>query len=381
MLKIAIIGCGKIADSHASQIARIAGCRIVAACDLEELMARQFAERFAVEQYFADVGQMLRTVRPDVVHITTSPQSHFALACQCLDAGSHVYVEKPFTLYTAEAEQLFALANEKGRKITVGHDDQFSHAARRLRQAVNDGYLGGPPVHMESLYCYDLTEPGYAKALLGDKTHWVRRLPGGLLHNVISHGIARLAEWFTTDQPRVIAHGFVSPMLRRLNETEIIDELRVILQEENRLTAYFTFSSQMRPSLHAFRLYGPKNGIMLDEDQQTVVRLPGSRLKSYAEKFVAPAMLAAEYLRNVKSNAGRFIQRDFHMKSGMKYLIESFYRSITDNTPLPIPQREILLTSQIMDGIFQQIKDGSARASLIQSPVSSVLTDKTTVNG
>ena len=46
MLKVAIVGCGKIADSHASQIQRIEGCEIVGVCDREPLMARQLYERF-----------------------------------------------------------------------------------------------------------------------------------------------------------------------------------------------------------------------------------------------------------------------------------------------------------------------------------------------
>ena len=51
----------------------------------------------------------------------------------------------------------------------------------------------------------------------------------------------------------MVAHGFVSPLLRRLQEEDIVDELRVIVAEEQRTTAYFTFSSQMRPSLHQLR--------------------------------------------------------------------------------------------------------------------------------
>src|SRR5207247_10284447 len=97
--------------------------------------------------------------------------------------------------------------NEKGLKLTVGHDDQFSHVGRRMRTLVQSGYLVGVPVHMESYYCYDFGEPGYARALLGDKQHWVRRLPGGLLHNVISHGIARIAEFLGSESPQVIAYG------------------------------------------------------------------------------------------------------------------------------------------------------------------------------
>jgi len=50
-----------------------------------------------------------------------------------------------------------------------------------------------------------------------------------------------------------------------------------------------------------------------------------------------------------------FLARDFHAMSGMKYLIESFYRSIVQGTPVPIPYREILLTARIMDAIFDQL--------------------------
>jgi predicted dehydrogenase len=356
MLKVAIVGCGKIADSHASQIRRISGCEIVAACDREELMAQQFCERFRVKRHFSDLTALLNEACPDVVHVTTPPESHFALGKQCLAAGCHVYIEKPFTLHTKEAEELIGLAEQNGLKLTAGHDDQFRHTARRMRQLVASGYLGGAPVHMESYYCYELTETStYAKALLADKQHWVRKLPGQLLHNIISHGIARIAEFLTTDTPQVIAHGFTSPLLASMGEKEIVDELRVVISEERRTTAYFTFSSQMRPSLHQFRIYGPKNGLLLDQDNETLIRLRGARYKSYLEQFVPPLALAKQYLGNVSWNARKFLANDFHMKSGMKCLIESFYLSITDGAPLPISYREILRTSRIMDAIFFQI--------------------------
>jgi predicted dehydrogenase len=359
MLKVGLIGCGKIADSHASQIGRIKGCEIVGVCDREPLMARQLYERFPIKQHYSDVSEMLSTARPDVVHITTPPASHFDLAKLCLEQGSHVYIEKPFTLNLRDAEALVALAGDKGLKLTAGHDDQFSHVARRMRALVQDGYLGGAPLHMESYYCYDLSSPGYAKALLSDKQHWVRRLPGQLLHNIISHGIARIAEFLDTDSPRVIAHGFVSPMLRDLGETEIIDELRVVISDERRTTAYFTFSSQMRPSLHQLRLYGSKNGLVLDHDQETLIKLRGKRFTSYGERFAPPLIFAKQEMGNLFTNLNTFLKRDFQMKAGMKYLIESFYRSIEDGTPLPLPYREILLTAKIMDAIFDQL--GSKR--------------------
>src|SRR5258708_2696019 len=133
MLKVAIVGCGKIADAHASQIQRIPGCEIVGVCDREPLMAKQLSERFPVKNCYGDLSALLGEARPDVVHITTPPQSHYEIATFCLQRGAHVYVEKPFTVYAHEADSLIALANDRGLKITAGHDDQFTHVARRMR--------------------------------------------------------------------------------------------------------------------------------------------------------------------------------------------------------------------------------------------------------
>jgi predicted dehydrogenase len=355
MLKVGIVGCGKIADAHALQIQQLEECKIVGACDNEPLMAKQFSERFAVKECFGNLAQLLAEARPDIVHITTPPESHFNLARICLENGCHVYVEKPFTVDAEEAQQLVDLANRNGMKLTAGHNYQFSHAARRMRDLIKNGYLGGPPLHMESYYGYDLGDPNYARTLLGDKQHWVRRLPGQLLHNIISHGVARIAEYLMADDPQVIAYGFTSPVLKAIGEVDIVDELRVIIFDE-KSTAYFTFSSQMKPTLHEFRIYGSKNGLILDQSHETVIRLRGSKFKSFADHFVPPVLIAKQHLENLFGNVKLFLARDFHMDSGMKCLIERFYSSIREDGPVPIPYREIVLTGKIMDAIFDQLQ-------------------------
>jgi predicted dehydrogenase len=368
VIKVGIVGCGKIADAHVLKIQKLVGCEIVGVCDREPLMARQLYERFPIKRYFTDVAELLSEARPDVIHITTPPASHFEIARLSLENRCHVYVEKPFTLNSTEAQQLVDLANRNGLKLTAGHNYQFTNAARRMRAIVESGYLGGTPTHMESYYGYDLGDRSYARALLGDKNHWVRRLPGRLLHNIISHGIARIAEFLSGDNPDVIAHGFVSPLLRSIGETEIVDELRVIISDVERTTAYFTFSSQMRPSLHEFRIYGPKNGLILDQTHEIVLRLRGAKFKSYADHFIPPLLFAKQHLGNLRVNFKSFLARDFHMDSGMKCLIESFYRSIRGEGPVPIAYREILLTARIMDAIFDQLKAGrTGNDPLLQS--------------
>lgn len=355
MLRIVIVGCGKIADQHAEHIVHIPGCQIVGVCDREELMAKQLQERLNVPAAFSDVQDLLDETKPDVVHITTSPQAHYSIAKICLEAGCHVFVEKPFTVNHKEAGELISLAEHKGLKLTVGHNAQFSHAANHMRKLVAEGYLGGPPVHVESYYCYDLSDAAYAKALLGDSYHWVRKLPGGLLQNTISHGISKVAEFLTADELKIISYGFTSGTLKSIGETEIIDELRVIVHD-GATTAYFTFSSQMRPSLHMLRLYGPKNGLIVDEQQQTVIKLRGTPRKSYLEQFLPPWDYARQYVGNALGNMKKFGKGDFHMEYGKKYLIRAFYRSITEGGPVPISYKQILQTSRIMDEIFSQLR-------------------------
>ncbi|HUS99861.1 MAG TPA: hypothetical protein VMY59_06035, partial [Candidatus Thermoplasmatota archaeon] len=270
----------------------------------------------------------------------------------------NVYVEKPFTIDTIEAEDLIKLASEKNLKITAGHNAQFTPAMIRMRELVRNDYLDGRPIHIESHYCYDFGDESYAKALLGDKNHWVRTLPGSLLQNIISHGISKITEFLSGDNPIVIAHGFTSTFLKNLGETDIIDEVRVIIQDEDSTTAYFTFSTQIKPVPHQLKLYGRKNSLIIDDDHQILIKIDEKNYKSYLRYFLPPFQYANQYLQNFGYNFAKFLQKDFHLPNdaGLKTLIELFYKSIENNAPLPLSYREILLTSKIMDEIFTQIK-------------------------
>jgi predicted dehydrogenase len=355
MMTVAIVGCGKIADDHIALIRSRPDCEIVAVCDREELMAGQLAERHQIRGVFSDVQTLLEETRPQVVHVTTPPQSHCDIARMCLVAGAHVLVEKPFTVNAAEAVELTSLADRLNLKITVHHDQQFTYPARRMHELIDKGYLGGRPVHVESYYGYDLGQASYAKALLGDKDHWVRQLPGGLLHNVISHGIAKIVEFLPTDSPTVIAHGFASEFVRAIGESGIVDELRVIVSDNTGFTAYFTFSSQFRPALHLFRVYGKTNGLEVDHDQQTLVRLPGARYKIFLEKIVPSWNLARQHMANFGGNIARFMRRDLHPRGGSLHLVHRFYDSILSGAPPPVSARDMVMTVAVMDEIFLQL--------------------------
>jgi len=354
MLRVAIIGCGKIADQHLLAIDRIPDCKVIAACDRELLMADQLAERFGVASCFSDAREMLTTARPDVVHVTTPPQSHFALGKQCLERGSHLYLEKPFTVTADEAEFLIGLATQNGLKITAGHNYQFTPPMLEMRRLTKEGFLGGEPVHLESYWSYDLSDLTYVGPMLGNRQHWVRQLPGQLLHNVISHGIAKLAE-FLDEVVEVNAWAEQSSQLRQLGGQEVLDELRVMIRDKKGTTAFFCFSSQLRPGLNLLRVYGPENSLVADILTGSLIRSRNRSFKSYLTYFLPPLLNAQEHLKAACANITNFVRQRLYQDFGMKELIERFYDTIRSGAPPPIRHREIILTARIMDEIFAQI--------------------------
>jgi len=361
VLRIAIVGCGKIADQHVQAIHRISDCTIVAVCDRELLMAKQLAERFGIAGCFSDLQEMLQAAAPDVVHITTPPQSHFSLATQCLENGCHVYLEKPFTVTAEDAKSLIALAESRGSKITAGHNYQFTLEMLEMRRLVGEGFLGGAPVHLESYWSYDLGDISYVGPVLGNRSHWVRQLPGQLLHNVISHGVAKLAEFLDGDLMQITAMAGQSPRLQSLAGDEVLDELRVLIRDRNGTTAFFCFSTQIK-GLNQLCVYGPANFLTADIITGSLVRNETRSYKSYLTYFVPPLKNVREHFRNAWSNMVNFLRQRLYQDFGMKELIERFYNSIRKGAPLPIPYREIVLTAKIMDEIFSQIYPAQKQA-------------------
>src|SRR5690349_1195269 len=354
MLRVAIVGCGRVADQHAAAIRRVRDCQIVALCDRELLMAKQLGERCHISQCFSDVDEMLQSATPQVVHITTPPQSHFQLARQCLEFGSHVYIEKPFTVTAAEAEHLIQLAEQRQLKVTAGHNYQFTLEMMEMRRLVEKGFLGGPPTHVESYWSYDLGDISYVGPMVSNPDHWVRRLPGQLFHNLISHGLAKVAEFLDDDITEIVATAHQSSQLGQLRAKEVLDELRVLIRDKNGTTAFFCFSTQIK-GVNQLRIFGPSGSITADIITGTAVRKSSRAYKSYLTYFIPPLQDAKEYLRNASFSVSNFLSRRLYQDFGMKELVERFYRSIQDEAAVPIPYREIILVARLMDRIFEQI--------------------------
>lgn len=345
-IRVALLGCGQIADAHLSQIQRIKFADLVGVCDSYEDLAYQAAARFKVPGCFTDLDDMLATTRPDVVHIATPAHTHATLSIKLLRAGCHVYVEKPFTLDVDEADEVLDVARETGRQVCVGHDQLFDPMWLRIRQMIARGAIGEVKF-VESILGYPI-DGNFGSLVAADPHHWVRQLPGGLFQNTISHPLYRITDLLPDPQPRLLGEW-----LRR-SPFDFPTELHMGLEGET-AGGSLTFSTRIPPQ-RITRVYGAKGMLAVDFDTQIIRREMRPRLPGAFAKLEAPLRHFSESCGNLFRNAWRFAWGDIHYFAGMKNLFESFYRSILFGDPTPVPPAEIRRVTAIMDQIFDHCR-------------------------
>lgn len=351
-LSAAIVGCGQIADGHVEQLRKL-GARVVAVCDRERLMAEQLASRFAVPAYYADFEEMLARERPDVVHITTPPQSHRALATRAMDLGCHVYVEKPLAPTAADARAIVEHAERLGRKLTIGYTYALDPPALDLMALVREGHIG-EPVHVESFFGYDLSG-NFGTAIFGNGGHWVHDLPGRLLQNNIDHLLNKLVDFIPDERPAIHAVGWVRRAQRYGDKRDAAhDEVRILIRGAA-VSAYATFSAHARPAAHFVRVYGTKNTAHADFVNRLVVLERRSHMPSAIGRVASGFAQTREYLRASLRNAGRFARSEFQFFAGLERLMGLFYESIANDTAPPIPYRDIVRLNDWIEEIIRQL--------------------------
>jgi predicted dehydrogenase len=350
-LRVAIIGCGQIADAHLQEIAKIPGAKVVAVCDREPDLAYQAAARFGVENQYQDVTALLTEARPDVVHVTTPPHTHFPVASQCISSGAHVYVEKPFALDGPETKRLLELAAAEHRLACVGHDHLFDPVWTNALRIVASGELGSI-VHIDSTQGYDAGGP-FGRLIQADPRHWIHRLPGGIFHNVISHAVCKVTPFITDDRPEVLAMAFGS-----LQTSSLPTELRVLVRGAT-TSAYISNMSLARPVRRAVRLFGTRSGLDLDFEGGVIRRMGASALPGAFGRIDVPVRQAVESARNTGRALAQFARSEIQYFAGMRALFTAFYDAIRTSGPPPIAYGEIQRVANLMDDIFAKARCGA----------------------
>lgn len=346
-LRVAIVGCGKIADAHVEQVRATGLAEVVAVCDREPLMAEQLALRMSIPGQHCDLAEMLATQRLDVLHIATPPDSHLALSRMAFEARCHVFLEKPVALTGAETREIIAAARASDRLLAVNYLYNYESPSLGLRRLLESGAVGDV-VHVESTYGYDLMGD-YGIAVLSDPGHWVHRLPGKLFHNVLDHIVCKLSMVMPRDEPLVHCSAYRRrPATGNPTIDALPDELRFSMFCGGVSSAGMV-SAHARPNSHTMRVYGARDSVALDFVGRTLVPVarqvqPGSIGRLFpaweqARRFAGCGM----------RNIGSFLRHEYHFFQGMRRLLDGFYRGIVTGAGPPIAYEDIQWSVDAID--------------------------------
>ncbi|MCC6492780.1 MAG: Gfo/Idh/MocA family oxidoreductase [Pirellulales bacterium] len=143
MIRLAVVGCGGAAwIGHLPWIWERPEVELTATCALDEVTARQAAQRWNGKSWYVDYGEMLSRERLDAVVIATPPDTHAELALSALERGLHVLIEKPMARTVAECDALIVAAERCGAILTVGHEKRFNPGFEAIKRIIEDGTLG-----------------------------------------------------------------------------------------------------------------------------------------------------------------------------------------------------------------------------------------------
>lgn len=144
-IKIGLIGCGNISEVYLKNMTQtFSNTEVVAVADWNLENAERRAAQFGIPHVAKTNEELLSMEDVQMVVILTIPSQHYPVCKAALEAGKHVYMEKPLALELEEGRELVALAQEKGVHLCVAPDTLLGANAQTVRKLLDDGFIGKP---------------------------------------------------------------------------------------------------------------------------------------------------------------------------------------------------------------------------------------------
>jgi len=185
-VKIAILGCGGMSGAHAGRYKENPDVEIVALCDVSSEIVEGYIERNLPDyspkpQVFTDYDAMLRESGADAVTIVTPHTMHFEHGLKAIEAGLHVFMEKPMVTDSGDAAKLKEAVEKAGKILVIGYNTPCTPAFRWLREAIRSGRYG----KLETVTGWQTQE--WAKATVGTWRQNAALSGGGQMYDSGAH--------------------------------------------------------------------------------------------------------------------------------------------------------------------------------------------------
>lgn len=143
MFRTAIVGCGGIAQTHATYLSKMDNVKIVGVCDILTERAEKLKNTYAQDaEIFDDYIKMLDTVQPDVLHVCTPHYLHCEMAIAALKRNIHVMLEKPVCINLAQVDELIKAEKESNAKICISFQNRYLLRNKKAKELITSGEAG-----------------------------------------------------------------------------------------------------------------------------------------------------------------------------------------------------------------------------------------------
>ena len=336
-----VIGCGAIAREHLVALANLDNVEVAAVCDLSPARAESTAERFGIAKWYCSYQELLANIRPDLVHITTPPSTHFSIAKSCLAVGLNVLCEKPITVNYPDFIELKRLAMQNRCVLMENHNFRFHSSIRRIDDLLSTGKLGDI-IDVQVFLSLNILARD-SPYMDRNASHFGLALRGGVIGDFLTH-IAYLSCIFTG--PVIDLRTIWS---KRADGSPLpADEFRALIKGQ-RATAYVAFSGNAQPNGFWVRVTGTR--MYAEADLYAPPRLTTRRVRS-GEPALMQMLDGIVESRDVLRGAVGGLWRKLGGISsydGLPELIARTYRALEAHEAPPVTIDEIDEAARIVD--------------------------------
>ncbi|MDA1190851.1 MAG: Gfo/Idh/MocA family oxidoreductase, partial [Candidatus Poribacteria bacterium] len=141
--RAAVIGCGNMSHSHATQYHQFEDVELVACSDISDEALGRYKERYGVQNTYNDYQELLDKEKPDLVSVCTWVALHVPITIACAEAGvKGVICEKPMSDRMPLATQMIDVCDAHGTKLAIGHQLRFDGPYVKTKQLLAEGVIG-----------------------------------------------------------------------------------------------------------------------------------------------------------------------------------------------------------------------------------------------
>lgn len=216
MIKLAVVGLGKMGLSHLSMINAHPGVELAAICDAAGYVLDVLNKYTGLKPY-TDYDAMLREVELDAVIIATPSSMHARMVKSALDKGLHVFCEKPFCLDTKDGEEVTRLATEKGLVNQVGYHYRFVGAFQEVKRLLDAKAIGEVTHVLAEAYGPVVLKPK------GSTWRTQSAEGGGCLYDYAAHPI-NLVNWYF-GAPQGVGGAVLNKIFSKETDDEVFGTL------------------------------------------------------------------------------------------------------------------------------------------------------------